>query len=118
MTCVIDECVNEAHSKGWCQTHYSRNRLHGSPHIVLNEMNKAEPEYGSIHSRLIRTIGPAKSFICECGEQARDWALMEKTAAIVISQSGKMKGSKYSYNLDDYKPMCRRCHNRMDRGTK
>ena len=118
MTCLIDECVNDAHSRGWCQTHYSRNRLHGSPHIVLNEMNKEFPEYASIHSRLIRTIGAAKEFICECGEQARDWALMEKTAAIVISQSGKMKGSKYSYNLDDYKPMCRRCHNRMDRGTE
>jgi len=82
-------------------------------------MNKEFPEYGTIHSRLIRKIGSARTFTCECGLQAMDWALMEETAAeIVIRQSGKMKGAKYSYNLDDYKPMCRSCHNRMDRGSK
>lgn len=29
--CTIDGCQQKHHAKGWCRTHYNRNRRHGTP---------------------------------------------------------------------------------------
>ena len=34
-TCSIDGCDRDATTRGWCPTHYSRWRVHGSPHANL-----------------------------------------------------------------------------------
>jgi len=31
-TCSIDGCTNQAHGRGWCNKHYERWRINGSPH--------------------------------------------------------------------------------------
>lgn len=33
-TCSIDECLNQAHSRGWCRTHYSKWYRNGDPLAV------------------------------------------------------------------------------------
>jgi hypothetical protein len=30
-TCAIEPCINKAHARGWCTTHYRRWRLYGDP---------------------------------------------------------------------------------------
>ncbi len=35
MKCKIDDCTNDAWSRGWCRKHYARWHKHGDPHIQL-----------------------------------------------------------------------------------
>lgn len=66
----------------------------------------------AVHSRLYRARGPAKAQPCAvCGGTARDWAYLYTAGDAEIVQPG---GSRYSDDLDDYAPMCRRCHRRFD----
>lgn len=59
--------------------------------------------YGAVHMRLRKRRGPAKNHLCQCGQPARDWAYRN------------IRG--HSENLDDYVPMCRRCHKAFDAET-
>lgn len=61
-----------------------------------------KPNKLTLHRRIHRKHGRASDRKCvECGGQARDWALHSK---------------EYSYDIKDYKPMCRKCHVQMDKG--
>jgi hypothetical protein len=66
------------------------------------------------HDRVRALRGYAREHKCvECGGQARDWALshdVEETC--VAPRTGRL----YSLNIDDYMPMCRRCHVHYDHG--
>lgn len=64
------------------------------------------PTYRAVHARL----GSASLYQCSCGNQARDWAY-QKTCPDPLYDS---KGMPYSKNPEDYKPMCRKCHNDFD----
>ena len=37
--CKIDDCENKVKTRGWCNKHYIRWRIHGDPNIVLREQN-------------------------------------------------------------------------------
>jgi hypothetical protein len=64
-------------------------------------------KYRGIHSRLTRGRGKAADQECfECGAQALDWALKADL---------HIPGEKQiSMNLEDYEPLCRRCHIHRD----
>ncbi len=60
-----------------------------------------QPSLLTLHKRIHRRHGAAKNRKCaKCSNQARDWALI---------------GKKYTDNIEDYQPMCRKCHTSMDK---
>lgn len=66
----------------------------------------------AVHSRLYRAYGMARDRACiECGKPARDWAYQYSSADEQVDAFGQ----RWSENLDDYAPMCRRCHVNFDR---
>lgn len=65
---------------------------------------------GQVHERLRARYGPARDHLCPCGKQAEEWAY-QHTAETELSP-GNMP---YSESDDDYLPMCRSCHRRLDR---
>lgn len=59
-------------------------------------------EYRAAHKAIVRVRGKASSHKCVmCGGQAHDWAYKNP--------------SDFSHDPDDYLPMCRSCHFKMDR---
>ena len=67
----------------------------------------------AVHTRLYKSRGYAREHSCiGCGRQALDWAYQYTAGAKeLVSTTGR----RYSNDLDDYAPMCRRCHSRFDR---
>lgn len=55
--------------------------------------------YNRVHARVRRDRGTAKRHLCDCGNQAYDWASIKNTCMD---------------NPDNYKPMCKKCHRRYD----
>lgn len=116
-TCTIDGCQRSVCARGWCELHYRRNRVYGSPHTILP---KGGPRPGSgrkrvagpvgyvaAHQRIYADRGRADTHTCaHCGAQARDWAYDHGGNPVV--------GLKYSVNPSDYIPLCRTCHRRFD----
>ena len=63
------------------------------------------------HQRLRRARGPASSFTCvACDRPAYEWAYQHGNPAPLFSPRGEV----YSLDFDDYAPMCRSCHRRLD----
>ena len=67
--------------------------------------------YKIVHQRLARERGPAKNHSCACGSQAFQWAYQYTGDPEYRDPEG---GFPFSENLDDYAPMCRSCHARLD----
>jgi hypothetical protein len=62
---------------------------------------------GSAHDRIRAAKGRAGEYDCvNCGRPARDWALRHDAEQTKTARNGRV----YSLNVDDYMPMCRRCH--------
>ena len=61
-----------------------------------------KPSILALHKRIHRKHGAAKLRPCarECGRMANDWALKI--------------GREYSDNVNDYEPLCRKCHIAQD----
>jgi DNA-directed RNA polymerase subunit RPC12/RpoP len=60
-----------------------------------------EATYSSIHDWIRKKKGKAGNYKCvHCGKQARDWANIDHV---------------YSRDLDDYIPLCRKCHIKFDK---
>jgi len=58
--------------------------------------------YFVLHKWVRRHKGPASAQLCvECGNPAEEWANIS---------------GEYHRDLEDYQPMCRKCHRRRDRG--
>ena len=79
---------------------------------------KREPitvlSYWQVHHRLRTERGKASDHLCQCGRPAKDWAYLRGSTGI-RSASGTGVGCWYSENIwDDYAPMCRSCHQRLD----
>lgn len=68
--------------------------------------------YMGTHNRIRRERGSAENYSCAaCGKQAMEWAYSNSSPAEVVDARGR----RYSRNLDDYAPMCFRCHRLHDK---
>jgi hypothetical protein len=68
--------------------------------------------YQQIHKTLRRLRGPASDHLCSCGTRAYEWAY-QFTAGDKELRNADGSGP-HSLNPDDYAPMCRPCHSRLD----
>ena len=70
------------------------------------------PTAQSVHSRLYRSKGAAKSHPCVgCGKTARDWAYQYPGGGQELVDAS---GQRFSESMEDYAPMCRACHVAFD----
>lgn len=66
--------------------------------------------YEGAHIRVRVARGDASGYACiDCGGHARQWALTGRR------RHADAKGRPYSTDIDDYSPMCIRCHRWHDR---
>lgn len=117
--CCIVKCGRPCYTRGLCSMHYQRWRSHGDPlHERVYVKGEGAPGWGgddityvSAHFRVRRTKGPASGYTCvQCGGKASEWAYDHQDPN---EQIEKGKGP-YSTKIDHYRPMCGRCHTRMD----
>lgn len=80
------------------------NRIKSLPKKENHWNWKEKPNTLTLHKRIHRKYGSAKTYICICGKQAMDWAFIGK--------------KEYTDNREDYNPMCRKCHIAMDKPWK
>jgi len=78
----------------------NRNRIASLPRGEKHHGWSKEPNILTLHKRIHRKHGAAKEYKCDCGKQARDWALIDK---------------EYTDDVNDYTPMCRSCHVKKDK---
>lgn len=64
-----------------------------------------------VHEYVIpRDRGRASEHTCACGAQATEWAYQHQAAVELRDENG----SPYSLDPEDYAPMCRTCHIKLD----
>lgn len=102
-----------------CSRCYQRRKRHGQ----LPQARRARPEqspawkddrigYWGAHERINTAHGRAALYTCNnCSNRAEQWALMPDTAQRLSDPDTRQE---YSPDPGDYRPMCRRCHHRMD----
>ena len=119
--CKVSKCEKDSYygCRGWCKKHYLRNYRHGSTEVVLdrwgNRKGKHPDSYAKIHKALRNEKGSPSEYKCQCGKQAKDWALLwHKADEVILGRLGR-NPLYYSTCLDMYEPKCRRCHIRYDR---
>lgn len=79
------------------------NRIKALPKKEQHWNWSKKPNNLTLHKRIYRTHGKASDRNCvDCGKKARDW-----------SNTGK-----YSDNIIDYVPRCRKCHIKKDKNWK
>ncbi len=75
----------------------------------------ANDTYATVHSRLSVLRGPAFTHDCiTCGNEADAWAFQGSDHVLV----DPIKGLKFSLLPDDYAPMCRECHQALDKSVR
>ena len=119
MICNVTDCNRSVYphgAKGLCPKHYKRHRAHGNAEYKKiaypEERNTEFPSYNAVHLRIKSKLGTAKEYLCVvCDNQASDWACIANKNAKGVNDG---KPVMYSYNMDDYLPMCRPCHNQFD----
>ena len=55
-TCQIENCEKPHCSRGMCQMHYRRNKLHGNPNTILND-GKTNDRDGYVFIRIVKGDG-------------------------------------------------------------
>jgi hypothetical protein len=113
MSCA--ECNQPAHARGLCHAHYERHRRAGKLPATAypmdaraNEGNPAwkgdEASYSAIHKWLSRHC--EKEGVCEeCGREGRtEWAFLRWPKPVTRLR-------------EDYRELCRRCHQDFDAST-
>lgn len=80
------------------------NRIAALPRGKAHWRYTKKPSVLTLHKRIHRKHGPAKQHKCKCGKQAIDWAFIGN--------------GDYTDKREDYKPMCRGCHMKMDGHNK
>lgn len=127
--CPVDGCTKTIVSipKGMCRTHAERVARHGDPHAftAYADRNMArgpanskwvgdQASYASVHQRLGRTRGPAKSHACaDCAAPAQQWSYDHSDPNELTAAEGA-----YSLDPEHYVPKCVRCHKRADLARK
>lgn len=103
VVCEIDACQRRPYAKGLCEAHWKNLNRYGDP----------EASYSAAHIRARKRWGDATDSDCfRCGVRARDLAYQHTAGA---SELRTPKGSPFSMNPDDYRPMCGVCHSQLDR---
>jgi hypothetical protein len=71
--------------------------------------------YSAAHDLVKATKGtPANHECITCGEAAQEWALMPGSPDETFQTYGPHANKRFSPNPEDYQPMCRSDHRRMD----
>lgn len=69
------------------------------------------PSIEAVHFRLVRKWGRAPIHLCiTCFKPAQQWAYLHTAGTNTKFECG----SPYSYDEEDYAPMCRSCHVKLD----
>lgn len=111
--------------RGMCTLHYQRQMKHGDPMTVISREYATGPDhpcwvgdaaaYRTVHSRLDRERGQAKTHACTvCAEPADQWAYDHQDPderAGIVHDGFEVP---YSVNLRHYVPLCHACHRRLD----
>lgn len=79
-TCSIDGCTKPTKAFGWCQTHYMRNRRHGSPHAT---------------SRIVGDLAARWWSYVEKTQGCWEWAGHRDPAGYARFQMGKTNAKAY-----------------------
>lgn len=114
--CAFESCGRKAKVKGWCATHYAQIQRGETPYPIKPRARNTGPTYLSIHQTLKRKFGPARDYPCEiCDDQAEQWCLyVPAHVRPNLPVDPTFNGFAFSTNLDDYAPLCRSCHSRLD----
>jgi hypothetical protein len=118
--CVEDGCDRKPMAQNKCPMHYYREKR-GSE--ARSELYGQTVTYTAIHQRLYRVRGKAKDHSCACGRQAAGWAMRKDgghvgtvTYATIQHSRGYELEVPLSDSIEDYDPLCHRCHYERDGG--
>jgi hypothetical protein len=110
-SCTFPGCDKPYFSTGYCRGHRAQ-MARGVTLTPLYQL-RADVGYLTAHSRVRRTYGDPKHYPCVCGEPAAQWAY-------IGGEDGRMTDTvggtvlSYSLSLDDYIPLCVKCHIKHD----
>lgn len=107
-----------------CQTHYTRERNHGDPNVVLprgTAKGSDHPRwagtgvtYSGAHLRVGRVRGSASGYPCtHCDETAKHWAYDHEDPN-ELTGIAYGREARYSADPQHYIPLCVACHHRFD----
>ena len=114
--CSVEGCKKILYAKGKCNSHYRKEWR-------LKRRGKSSHRWGyrssyhSQHVHLRKKRGSASEYPCDaCGEQAHEWAFIEKWCPADELEIQIINGNeiKYSQNIDYYVPMCKQHHKTLD----
>lgn len=74
--------------------------------------------YRAAHMRVVAARGHASSYLCaDCGQPAQDWAYqcLDPDERVAVVNGTPLR---YSLDSDQYAPMCRPCHRRLDHAIR
>lgn len=117
--CTVEGCGERAHAHGYCGPHYYRFKKYGSPTVEGPGQHSGRkrlptPGYDTLHRRLSRDLGSAKTHTCvDCGKQAAEWSY---NGGCPNELHDTLNSSSLAYSLDAgrYSPRCVKCHRRKD----
>jgi hypothetical protein len=119
--CAIDGCDRRSGSLlGWCGTHYTRFKRHGSPDIVRKAAptpKASHPQwkaehigYSAAHMRVRAAQGSASAYPCvDCQGEAQQWSYDHADQNEKQSDFGA-----YSTDPQHYEARCTSCHKLFD----
>ena len=111
--CDAPGCNNKHYANGWCSKHRMRMKRHGTLENINSNPRTSTPKYKAVHRRIMISKGKASEYLCiACGDPAQDWALIEERVKELVYCEDE--GWPYSYDINDYEPMCKSHHKRMD----
>lgn len=116
--CNVDGCDKPHHAHGYCANHAQAFKKHGNPLAKGNPGRRRveTPSYAGAHKRVRYDRGYAREYDCvQCGARAQEWALRPDISD-EVRRTEIVHGVlvAYSVNAQDYQPMCKKCHRRMD----
>ena len=115
--CEIEGCGAPRHGNGLCGKHYMRMRRYGTVEVRIRPRGSYELPYNNMHQKVRRVRGKASEHDCSCGQPARHWAYNH--SGVDEAQGfgdgyGAGQLMTYSYDVDQYDPMCVPCHKKFD----
>jgi len=73
-----------------------------------------DPDYQRAHWLVWKDRGPACNYSCiRCGKKAEHWAYAHESETSFKTK----EGWPFSFDPEDYDPLCRSCHRSLDMGT-